>query len=733
MKKLSDLVVTIRNELAGLVTPLDREALCEFIRRNVGKFRSKVQQTHERKLKQLGAKLVLSSCEPSKVIFNFSNYVLSDRENFLLSFGLHFSLPILKLSFYKYFLSMEKLVKILENCNIATGVQFQTVKDQIRNKAFSLFYGFRTSKVFSPIINRTDLSILRNLGKNKDLIICPPDKGRGIVLLNRTDYNEKMHAIVDDQTKFSTISNATPFLLTLRLEDKINRFLSKLKNIGTITEELYRQLYVSGSSPGILYGLAKIHKANIPLRPILAAYKTTVYKLGKFLVPLIESFSKNEYSLQNSYDFYDSIVNNRRASGFLVSYDVSSLYTNVPISESISILCDKIFDNSTTEFHGFNKADFKQLLELTLNNSYFFFDNILYKQLDGLAMGNPIAPCIANIFLCHLEEKIFRDCPTACTPNFYRRYLDDTFVTFDNENQAHEFLNYINNLHPNIQFTMEVQHNNSLSFLDLQVTTNNSQISTSIYRKPTFTGLCLSFFSCCPLKFKINSIRTLIHRGYHLSSSYINFQKEIEFLQNFFSENGYPVKLVERQIHKFLDNIFTKNQPVTTVPKQKIYVPLPYIGPQSCTFEKDLKNILNRSYPQCDFHFSFTNTFTIGSLFKFKDNLPADLCSLIIYKYQCESCQDFYIGSTKMQSKVRFCQHLGISPRTNRHVTSPLHSTPRIHCENNSHPFKYSNFSIIDKASSEQNLRILESLYIYKESPTLNLDKSCTPLNIINQ
>ena len=104
----------------------------------------------------------------------------------------------------------------------------------------------------------------------------------------------------------------------------------------------------------------------------MAAYKTTVYKLGKFLIPLIENFSKSLFSLQNSYDFYDSIVNNRRASGFLVSYDASSLYTNVPISESISILCDKIFGNSTTEFHGFSKTDFKQLLDLTLNNFDYF-------------------------------------------------------------------------------------------------------------------------------------------------------------------------------------------------------------------------------------------------------------------------------------------------------------------------------------------------------------------------
>ena len=85
----------------------------------------------------------------------------------------------------------------------------------------------------------------------------------------------------------------------------------------------------------------------------------------------------------------------------------------------------------------------------------------MYKKLDGLAMGNPIAPCIANIFLCHLEEIIFCDCPADCSPNFYKRYLDDTFACFDNEIQANAFLDYINNLHPNIKFTIEVQHNNS--------------------------------------------------------------------------------------------------------------------------------------------------------------------------------------------------------------------------------------------------------------------------------
>ena len=86
----------------------------------------------------------------------------------------------------------------------------------------------------------------------------------------------------------------------------------------------------------------------------------------------------------------------------------------------------------------------------------------MYKQLEGLALDNPTAPCIANIFLCHLEEIIFRD----CTPNFCKIYLGDTFACFNEENQANAFLDYINNLHPNINYTLEVQRNNFLSFLD---------------------------------------------------------------------------------------------------------------------------------------------------------------------------------------------------------------------------------------------------------------------------
>ena len=104
--------------------------------------------------------------------------------------------------------------------------------------------------------------------------------------------------------------------------------------------------------------------------------------------------------------------------------------------------------------------------------------------------------------------------------------------------------------------------------------------------------------------------------------------------------------------------------------------------------------------------------------------MPHDLRSKIIYKYECCICQDTHIGSTCEQAKVRISQHLGRSFRTNNPLTNPPHSSPRIHAEEKQHPFKPSDFTILDSATPDSDLRILESLYIFKLRPNLNVDSS---------
>ena len=199
---------------------------------------------------------------------------------------------------------------------------------------------------------------MKDLGKDDKIITCPPDKSRGVVIMNKTDYINKMDPIFADSTKFQKMPNDDPFIITVRFEDWINRLLSKLKSLGTISEEKYKYLYAAGTAPGILYGLAKTHKPGIPLRPILAAYKTAMFKLGKFLISNLEPFTVNEYTLKNSYHFYKDLNDfKQRAGNFMVSFDVSSLYTNVPVTETIAIKLDRIFKD-TDSFYGFDRINF---------------------------------------------------------------------------------------------------------------------------------------------------------------------------------------------------------------------------------------------------------------------------------------------------------------------------------------------------------------------------------------
>ena len=110
-------------------------------------------------------------------------------------------------------------------------------------------------------------------------------------------------------------------------------------------------------------------------------------------------------------------------------------------------------------------------------------------------MGSPLVPIMANIFLCHYEKIWLDSCPSNIKPKLYNRYVDDTFVLFDNEMKAHDFLTYLNSKHPNIKFTIEIENNNSLPFLDVRIDKTTDVFQTSIYRKSTFTGLGLNFHS----------------------------------------------------------------------------------------------------------------------------------------------------------------------------------------------------------------------------------------------
>ena len=155
-------------------------------------------------------------------------------------------------------------------------------------------------------------------------------------------------------------------------------------------------------------------------------------------------------------------------------------YTNIPLDETINITANLMY-NDNDDFRGMTKKDFIQLMNLCAKDNYFIFNDNLYKQIDGCAMGSPISGTLANIFLCYHEERWINNCPLDFKPLIYKRYADDTFIVFKDANHAPKFLEYINNKHNNIKFTMESEHQNKLPFLDLMINKTQDGFSTSIY------------------------------------------------------------------------------------------------------------------------------------------------------------------------------------------------------------------------------------------------------------
>ena len=526
-------LVHCKENLKTLVSRLDLICLNRFIKNKIDVYRNNVRRIHERKLIKIGGKHSLSSCDPDKVVFNLSSVTLSFREKFLLSFGLDFCLPIYKPSFYKYFLDFESLVARLKQLKISGNYVFEDVVQSIKKVASHHFNEFKAYKVFSPIISRADISLLRSLGRNKDLVVCKPDKGRGVVLLDKKDYVSKMNDILVDSSKFTKLLYTDIHKLATKIEDKVSRFVNNLVSLNVINLSESRLLKPCGSSPAILYGLPKIHKALIPLRPIMAAYNTASYKLSKYLVPILSPFTTNEYTVKNSYELSQFLSDYKLpTSYYMVSYDIKSLFTNIPLDETIDI-CSSLAFSGVQNFLGMTKNVFRNLLSICVKDNLFIFNGDLYKQTDGVAMGCPLGPTFANVFLCFHEQNWLNNCPNSFKPVFYRRYVDDTLVFFKKKDHAMRFLDYINGQHDKISFTMESENNSKLPFLDLLIEKHAGGLSLSVFRKPTFSGLGTSFFSFCFFNFKINSIKTLLHRAFSLSSSYLIFHEEVKFLRDY--------------------------------------------------------------------------------------------------------------------------------------------------------------------------------------------------------
>ena len=342
----------------------------------------------------------------------------------------------------------------------------------------------------------------------------------------------------------------------------------------------------------------------------------------------------------------------------MASFDIVSLFTNIPLQEAIDITLDKLFKDST-KVHNFSRRQLNKLLKLVLKENHFLFNGKIYNQIDGVAMGSSLGPILANIFMSHFEKNALSQF-TGTLPCTYRRYVDDTFLTFHNQAEMDLFFEFMNNLHKNIKFTKEIESNNSLAFLDILITRQpDGTLSTTVYRKPTFTGLYLRWDSFVPKQYKKGLVKCLINRAWHICSCLDSFYQEASYIKSILTSNGYPQNFTQNLINRFIKSKFADKQKdkVYGPEKKPIYLYLPYCGANSLKIGRQLQRIYTKVAPWTRLILFFKPIYKLNTLSKLKSKYKLLSNSNVVYKINCANCDEFYIEMTQRILQKRINEH----------------------------------------------------------------------------
>ena len=281
-----------------------------------------------------------------------------------------------------------------------------------------------------------------------------------------------------------------------------------------------------------------------------------------------------------------------------------------------------------------------------------------------------------------------------------------------------------------MSFSMETEKENKLSFLDVEIIREQGKFTTTIYRKPTFSGVCSNFKSFLPSVYKFGMVYTLVYRCFCICSNWAQFHTELTFLKGIFQKSGYPGNFIDKCFKFFLNNIHLVKENVPTVEKKRLLLVLPYleiIPLQTRTkLQQALKGVLNCR----ELEISFKCQTRLSNSFRYKDATPKDLISGVVYKFQCGLCIDVRSGE---HLDIRSGEHIGVSPFTGKKVKPSDNSAicdHLLHC--NFLPF-FDNFSIFAHENKRYLLEIKESLLIMRDKPSLNRNINSAPLYLFDK
>ena len=497
---------------------------------------------------------------------------------------------------------------------------------------------------------RTLNSIKRKLDFNRATII-KSDKGNTIVITYLDTYHTKIQEFINTNN-FTRIASDP----TKKFQKELRQAVNKCSHI-IPTSTKHRYVMLHPTSPQIR-GLIKVHKPETPIRPVINWTNAPAYRLAQKIVSFINTHLPLPYAFNVKNTTH--LINDLKEIAWnknlhVASFDISNMYTNIP-TDHIPTIIHRLCNHHNIDTH--TQSELLHLCQLILTQNYFNFRSVTYIQTSGLAMGAPTSSLFSEVFLQFLEAtKLFVILVRHHIIGYFR-YVDDILLVYDSSmTNIHHVLDQFNDATPTLTFTIELEKDNILNFLDISILQCQNTLEFKIFRKHTATDVIIPSTSNHPREHKEAAIRYLLHRchTYPISEQYR--QVELNTIYHILHANQYSP-----HIAKILSARIQSPETIRAIQNTTHYTPsqnnlhrfavFTYTGKETRFITKLFKNT--------NIKVTYRTRNTIEQLLRPKRKLsPEDLFEQSgVYRLTCPDCNMIYIGQTGRSFRTRYREHL---------------------------------------------------------------------------